>query len=92
MAHSASAKKRIRQNVKSRARNRWRKGQVKDSVKEFLTAVHDGDLAKAEQIFSAATRTLDKVAAKGTIHRNTASRRKSRLAARLQKLRSEKAA
>ncbi len=92
MAHSASAKKRIRQNVKSRARNRWRKGQVKDSVKQFLDAVHDGDLDKAEQTFSAATKTLDRVAAKGTIHRNTASRRKSRLAARLQKLRSQKAA
>jgi len=91
MAHSASAKKRIRQNEKHRARNRWRKGQVRESVKQFLRAVHDGDLDRAEQTYSAATKTLDQVAAKGTIHKNTASRRKSRLATRLQKLRSEKA-
>ena len=86
MAHSLSAKKRIRQNVKRRALNRWRRGQVKDSTKEFLTAVQGGDQAKAQELFKAATRTLDRIAAAGTIHKNTAARRKSRLAARLKRM------
>ncbi|MEX2673270.1 MAG: 30S ribosomal protein S20 [Phycisphaeraceae bacterium] len=86
MAHSLSAKKRIRQNVKSRAVNRWRKSRVKDDVKTFLLAVREGDATKAEEAYKAASRTLDKVAAAGTIHKNTAARRKSRLAKRLHKL------
>lgn len=83
MAHSLSAKKRIRQNVKRRALNRWRRTRIKDSTKEFLTAVQAGDQAKAQELLKSATKTLDKIAAAGTIHKNTAARRKSRLAARL---------
>jgi small subunit ribosomal protein S20 len=83
MAHSLSAKKRIRQNEKARARNRWRRVKIKDATKEFLEAVQTGDSAKAAESYKAATKTLDQIAAKGTIHKNTASRRKSRLAARL---------
>jgi small subunit ribosomal protein S20 len=92
MAHSASAKKRIRQNETRRARNRWRKGRIKDSVKQFLTAVHEGDLAQAQSRYDAAARTLDKIAATGTIHKNAAARKKSRLARRLNALKSGKAA
>lgn len=80
MAHSISAKKRIRQNATRRAVNRWRKGQVKDAVKNFDEAVRSGDQAKAAQQLQAVYRKLDQVAAKGSIHKNTAARRKSRLA------------
>ena len=83
MAHSASANKRIRQNEKRNARNRWRKRRVKGDVKTFLDAVHDGDAAKATDAYKAATKTLDQVAAAGTIHKNAAARTKSRLAKRL---------
>lgn len=83
MAHSLSAKKRIRQNVKRRALNRWRKDQIKASEKAFLAAVHDGDVAAAEQQYRAVTKSLDKVADRGTIHKNAAARKKSRLAKRL---------
>ena len=83
MAHSLSAKKRIRQNVKRRARNRARKDAVKQQVKSFLGAVSSGDFGKAETEFRQVARRLDKVAAKGTIHKNTAARRRSRLARRL---------
>ena len=83
MAHSLSAKKRIRQNLKSRARNRARKDAVKQQVKSFLGAVASGDFGKAETEFRQVARRLDKVAAKGTIHKNTAARRRSRLARRL---------
>ena len=86
MASSLSAKKRIRQNSKLRARNRWRKRQVKDAVKTFTDAVHDGDVGKAEETYRTATKTLDQVASTGTIHKNAAARSKSRLAKRLNAL------
>ena len=83
MAHSLSAKKRIRQSLKRRARNRARKEQIKNQLKSFTAAVTGGDWAKAETELRQVTRRLDKVAAKGTIHKNTASRKRSRLALRL---------
>ena len=44
MAHSISAKKRIRQNIKRRAHNRARKVQIKDQIKSFTAALTGGDL------------------------------------------------
>ena len=87
MAHSLSAKKRIRQNVKRRARNRARKESVKQQVKTLLGAIASGDVDKAQAEFRKTSRWLDKVASKGTIHKNTAARRRSRLARRLNALR-----
>ncbi len=92
MAHSLSAKKRIRQNIKHRARNRGRKSQIKEQVKTFLGALSSGDMSKAEVEFRKAVTWLDKVASKGTIHKNTASRRRSRLARRLNTARAAAAA
>lgn len=86
MASSLSAEKRNRQNVKLRARNRWRKRRVKDSVKSFTDAIQDGDVKKAEESYRDATKALDQVASKGTIHKNAAARSKSRLARRLNAL------
>ena len=83
MAHSLSAKKRVRQNIKRRARNRHRKEVIKDSVKGFTAALSSGDLSKAATALNDAVKRLDKVAAKGTIHKNTAARKRSRLAKRL---------
>lgn len=83
MAHSLSAQKRIRQNEKRNHLNRWRKARIKNAVKAFEEALHSGDKAKAEETYKIASIALDKVASKGTIHKKTASRKKSRLAARL---------
>lgn len=83
MAHSLSAKKRIRQNIKRKARNRARKDAVKAQLKSFTTALGKNDLATAETELRKVTRQLDRVSTKGTIHRNTASRRRSRLTKRL---------
>ncbi len=83
MAHSLSAKKRIRQSLKRRARNRARKDLIKDQVKSFQSAITSGDFAKAEAELSKTAQRLDRTAAKGTIHKNTAARRRSRLAKRL---------
>ena len=91
MAHSLSAKKRIRQNIKNRARNRARKVLIKDQIKGFTAAVTGGDFTKAETELRQVARRLDKVAAKGTIHKNTAARKRSRLARRLNAARAAKA-
>ena len=86
MAKSKSPAKRMRQNVKRRARNRWRKDHIKEAVKAFEAAVHDGDKQAAGEKLHAAYSALDKVAAKGTIHKNAAARKKARLAGRLSKM------
>lgn len=83
MAHSLSAKKRVRQNLKRRSRNRARKEMIKDQVKAFSSAVTGGDLAKAETELRKVTQRLDRVAVKGTIHKNTAARKRSRLTRQL---------
>lgn len=87
MAHSLSAKKRIRQNAKSNARNRWRKQQVKGAVREFEQALSSGDYDAAGQRLQDCYKILDRVAHKGLLHKNAAGRRKARLAKRLSRAR-----
>ena len=86
MAHSLSAKKRIRQGAKRRARNRFRKEILKDQTKAFTTALAAGDAGKAEAELNKLTGRMDRVAVKGTIHRNAASRKRSRLTLKLNSL------
>jgi small subunit ribosomal protein S20 len=83
VAHSISAKKRVRQNLKRRAHNRYRKEQIKDQVKAFGAALTSGDFAKAQEELNKTAQRLDRIATKGTIHKNTAARKRSRLAKRL---------
>lgn len=86
MAHSLSAKKRVRQNLKARARNRSRKELIKNETKSFLSALGSGDAAAAKTELNKVVSRLDKVAAKNTIHRKAASRKRSRLTLRLNAL------
>ena len=79
MAHSLSAHKRIRQNVKRRARNRTRKGQLKQTLREFDTLLKGGDAAKVGEALKTAIRKIDRTAIKGSIHKRTAARKKSQL-------------
>jgi small subunit ribosomal protein S20 len=83
VAHSLSAKKRVRQNLKRRAHNRARKTQIKDQIKSFMAALGASALDKAKEELRKTVQRLDKVAAKGTIHRKTASRKRSRLTRKL---------
>ncbi len=83
MAHSISAKKRVRQNLKRRARNRYRKEQIKEQIKSFTSAVTHGDIKKAEEELKKAVQRMDRVATKGVLHKNTAARKRSRLTKRL---------
>jgi small subunit ribosomal protein S20 len=83
MANSASARKRVQQNERNRRLNQARKSALKTETRKFLEVLHTGDLTKAKELLPVLQRRIDQIAAKGTLHRNTASRRKSRLAARL---------
>ena len=83
MAHSLSAKKRVRQNAKRNVINRARKSMVKTQMKHFLTALDAGDATQAAEQYQILSRKLDKVASTSTMHKNTAARIKSRMAKRL---------
>ena len=83
MANLASAKKRNKQNERNRRRNRARKSAIKTETRKFLDAAHAGDLETAQERFTHVTKKLDQAAAKATMHRNTAARKKSRLAKKL---------
>ncbi len=90
MAHSLSAKKRVRQDIKRRAVNRARKSQVKTLTKRFEAAVAGGDAAAAAVQFKLVSQKLDKVASTSTMHKRTAARKKSRLAKKLNALKAKK--
>ncbi len=83
MAHSLSAKKRIRQNEKRRLRNQARKSMLKTEIKKFLNLLHERNTEAAKSQLRVVYKKLDQVSAKGTIHKNKANRLKSRLAKRL---------
>ena len=91
MPHTSSAKKRVRQNISHRAMNHWRKRQIKDQIKSFLDALQNQNVKGAEAAFRKTCGILDKVSCTSTMHRNTAARRKSRLATRLNALKAAKA-
>ncbi|MEL7473413.1 MAG: 30S ribosomal protein S20 [Planctomycetota bacterium] len=83
MAHSLSAKKRIRQNVSHRARNRWRLRSMRQALKAFDEALLHGSNEEATAAYRTVSAVIDKTAQKGVIHARQAARRKSRLNARL---------
>jgi small subunit ribosomal protein S20 len=81
--NTESAKKRVRQTARRQALNNWRKRRIKEQVKAFLRAVQERNLEAAEAEYRKVVSILDKIATTSTLHRNTAARRKSRLARRL---------
>jgi small subunit ribosomal protein S20 len=81
VAHSLSAKKRIRQNLKRRLRNRSRVRSTRTQIKHFEQTVKSGASAEAiEKEYRLTQQKIDKLAAKGSMHKNTAARRKAKLA------------
>lgn len=83
MPHSASAKKRHRQNLRNRDRNRAAKSVLKSDVRKVLDAIESGDMDRAKEALRTVASTADKAASSHKIHRNKAARIKSRLSARL---------
>ena len=85
MANSRSAEKRVRVNRQKRARNISAKSALKTTIKKFEAALAN-EPSSAPAHLRLAFKALDQAAAKGIIHKNTASRKKSRLSKRLTKL------
>ena len=86
MPNTKSAKKRLRQNVNQRARNRSIKRAVRTQCRKVREAVKAGDVETAETEFQLATKKLDRAGARSIIHRNAAARTKSRLSAKIKAL------
>ena len=83
MPHSASAKKRHKQNLRNRERNRAAKSELKSHVRKVLTAIEAGEIDQAREALRTVASSADKAAASHKIHRNKAARIKSRLSARM---------
>ncbi len=86
MAHSLSAKKRVRQNAKRRLLNRDRKREVRLELKKFQSALAAGDKKVAAEELKKTQQILDRVSSRGGLHKKTAARRKSRLAKKVNAL------
>ena len=85
MPTTKSAKKRLRQNIARRVRNRAQKAAIRTQVKKVREAASEGDVQKAETEFRLAAKKLDRGGAKRVVHPNKAARLKSRLQALIKK-------
>ena len=83
MPNIKSAIKRVSIIEKKTARNNMIKSGYRTAVKNFEAAVAEGDVKKAETLFSEATKKIDQACTKGVIVKNTAARKKSNLAKKL---------
>lgn len=86
MANIKSQIKRNKQNEKRRLRNRMYRGSTRAVVRDARSSIEAGDAEESRTAVLDAISALDKAAAKGVIHKNNASRRKSRLMKRLASL------
>ena len=86
MANTSSAKKATRKIVRRAAINKNRRSRVRTFVRQVEEALASGDQAAAAAAFKTAQPELMRAAGKGVMHRNTASRKVSRLAKRLKAL------
>lgn len=86
MPNTKSAEKALRQSRRRRIRNVAKKRSLKDALKKFEKALATKNKTEAVKLFPLVQKALDKSAKSHIIAKNTAARRKSRLAARLKRL------
>ena len=86
LANIKSAKKRILVTAKKTLRNKMISSMTKTAIKGVLSAAGANDKAAAQAALVSATRAIDKAATKGILHKNTASRKKSRLTKMVNKI------
>lgn len=82
MANIKSQIKRNRQNEKRRLRNKAVRSEMKTRINQTIAATED-DSADAEAALRIAQKRIDQAVSKGVLHKNTAARRKARLAQRV---------
>ncbi|QMU56261.1 MAG: 30S ribosomal protein S20 [Candidatus Mycalebacterium zealandia] len=78
-----SAKKKHRQSLKKRARNRFVKSSLRTKTKDFLQAIEAKDVSTAGSIFRGLVSAFDKAASKGLIHKKNASKNVARMSRKL---------
>jgi small subunit ribosomal protein S20 len=86
MANTPGAKKAIRKIERRTEVNKTRRSRMRSFVRKFEEAVAAGDAAAAKTAFTQAESELMRAVSKGVLHKNTGSRKVSRLAAQLRKL------
>jgi small subunit ribosomal protein S20 len=86
MANTTSAKKMTRKIAKRTAVNRSRRSRMRTFIRKVEEAIATGDQAAAQAALKAAQPEIMRAAQKGIVHRNTASRKVSRLASRIRTL------
>lgn len=79
MAHHESALKQVRHSEKRRVRNKSHRSHLRSEMKKFRQQVEEGDASAASKSIDATLSMIDHKASLGIIHKNTASRYKSRL-------------
>ena len=79
MANSAQARKRARQAETTRQRNASQKSALRTAVKKVKKAIASGDKSAAAEVYRQSQAVIDRVADKRIVHKNLASRTKSRL-------------
>ncbi len=83
MANHFSALKRARQTEKRTATNRMNRSQLRTALRSLREAIASGNREQAQTAFRSTVGLLDQAVSKGVLHKNTASRYKSRLSTRL---------
>jgi small subunit ribosomal protein S20 len=83
MANTPQSKKRARQNEKRAAVNKARRSRIRTYLRKVEEAIASGDQTAAQEALKAAQPELMRGVSKGIFHKNTASRKMSRLAARV---------
>jgi small subunit ribosomal protein S20 len=86
MANTSSAKKRVRRDESRTEVNRARRSRIRTFVKRVESAIAGNDKEAAQAAFVVAEPEIMRGVTKGVLHRNTASRKVSRLAARIKSL------
>ena len=86
MANTPGAKKAVRKIARRTEVNTARRSRVRTFLRKFEEAVASGDAGAAKDAFVQAQSELMRAVSKGVVHKNTGSRKVSRLAARLKKM------
>lgn len=86
MPNIKSAKKRVKTTKSRTLRNKMYRSEMKTIIKKFDLAVESGDKAAAEAAYLAAVKKVDQASARGILHKNTASHRKSKFTKKLNAL------
>ena len=83
MPNIKSAKKRVLISEARNARNRAERSALRTAVKKFEAAAVEGNRTEADSAYKVAVKAVDKAVAKGILHKNTAARKKSSIARKM---------